>query len=156
MELNWLPLKIYCSGFKLDNSKLGSTQQQKICWHWHVARIISSQKIYGLYAPKHHIVELRGDVTNAGRTNKQSTKQTLKIELLSQWKLKADFRNYDHLVESGVGNKKDLLQPAFCYTLRYHHWKAIMFSVVRPGLSTWIWISQRSQLRPVGTCNRDS
>ena len=36
--------------FELDNSKLGSTQQQKICWHWHVARIISSQKIYGLYA----------------------------------------------------------------------------------------------------------
>ena len=22
---------------KLDNSKLGSTQEQKICWHWHVA-----------------------------------------------------------------------------------------------------------------------
>ena len=55
---------------KLDNSKLGSTQQQKICWHWHVARIISSQKIYGLYGPKHHIVEIRGDVTE-GRTNKR-------------------------------------------------------------------------------------
>ena len=48
---------------KLDNSKLGSTQQQNICWHWHVARIISSQKIYGLYGLKHHIVEVRGDVT---------------------------------------------------------------------------------------------
>ena len=54
---------------KLDNSKLGSTQQQKICWHWHVARIISPQKIYGLYARKHHIVEMRGDVTNAWRPN---------------------------------------------------------------------------------------
>ena len=52
---------------ELDNSKLGSTQQQKICWHWHVARIISSQKIYGLYARKHHIVEMRGDVTDARR-----------------------------------------------------------------------------------------
>ena len=57
---------------KLDNSKLGSTQQQKICWHWRVARIISSQKIYGLYARKHHTVEMRGDVTDAGRTNKQT------------------------------------------------------------------------------------
>ena len=53
---------------KLDNSKLGSTQQQKICWHWHVAGIISSQKMYGLYARKHHIVEMRGDVTDAGQT----------------------------------------------------------------------------------------
>ena len=52
---------------KLDNSKLGSTQQQKICWYWHVARIISSQKMYGLYARKHHIAEMRGDVTDAGR-----------------------------------------------------------------------------------------
>ena len=52
---------------KLDNSKLGSTQQQKICWHWHVARIISLQKIYGLYARKHHLVEMRGDVTDAWR-----------------------------------------------------------------------------------------
>ena len=73
---------------KLDNSKLGSTQQQKICWHWHVARIISSQKIYGLYARKHHIVEMRGDVTDAGRPTEQ-----LKIELLSQWKLEAESRN---------------------------------------------------------------
>ena len=58
---------------KLDNSKLGSTQQQKICWHWHVARIISSQKIYGLHARKHHMVEMRGDVTDAGQTNKRTT-----------------------------------------------------------------------------------
>ena len=57
----------------LDNNKLASTQQQKICWHWHVARIISSQKIYGLYARKHHIVEIVGDVTDAGRTNERTT-----------------------------------------------------------------------------------
>ena len=74
---------------KLDNSKLGSTQQQKIRWHWHVARIISSQKIYGLYARKHHIVEMRGDVTDAGRPT-----TTEDIELLSQWKLEAESRNY--------------------------------------------------------------
>ena len=28
---------------------------------------ISSQKIYGLYGLKHHILEIRGDVTDAGR-----------------------------------------------------------------------------------------
>ena len=46
---------------KLDNSKPGSTQQQNIyvCWLWHVARIISSQKIYGLYGLKHQTVEMR-------------------------------------------------------------------------------------------------
>ena len=53
---------------KQDNRKLGSTQQQKICWHKHVAMIISSQKIYGLYAWKHHIVEMGGYVTDAGQT----------------------------------------------------------------------------------------
>ena len=54
---------------ELDNSKLGSTQQWiQSKWHWHVARIISSQKIYGLYSLKHHIVEMRGGVTDAGRT----------------------------------------------------------------------------------------
>ena len=50
---------------------------------------ISSQKIFDLYGLKHHIVENRGGVTDAGRTNEQ----TLKIELLSQWKLEAEFRN---------------------------------------------------------------
>ena len=45
--------------------------------------------IYGLYGLKYHIVEMRGGVTDAGRT----TKRTLKIELLSQWKLEAEFRN---------------------------------------------------------------
>ena len=75
--------EIWC---KLDNSKLGSTQQQKICWHWHDARIISSQKIYGLYARKPHIVEMRGGVTDARRrrTNKQ-----LKIELLTTQPMEA-------------------------------------------------------------------
>ena len=65
----------------IDSSKLGSTQQQKICWHWHVARIVTSQKIYGLYARKHHIVEMRGDVTDAGQTTNDD--KQLKIELLS-------------------------------------------------------------------------
>ena len=45
-----------------------------IWWHWHIARIMSSHKIYGLCGLKHHIVEMRGDVTNAWRqTNKRRT-----------------------------------------------------------------------------------
>ena len=34
------PEPISVTRLEQDNSKLGSTQQQKICWHWHVARII--------------------------------------------------------------------------------------------------------------------
>ena len=41
----------------------------RIWWHWHVARIISSQKI--LYGLKHHIAEISGDVTDAGQTIEQ-------------------------------------------------------------------------------------
>ena len=42
---------------------------------------------------KHHIVEIRGDVTmRDGRTDEQ-----LKIELLSQWNLEAEFRNDGNL-----------------------------------------------------------
>ena len=49
--------------------------------------------VYGLYGLKHHIVEMRGGVTDAGQTNNKQ--RTLKIELLSQckWKLEAEFRN---------------------------------------------------------------
>ena len=57
----------------INNSKLGSTQQQRICWHWDVARIISSQKIFVVYGLKHHIVEMREDVTDAAQmTDKQT------------------------------------------------------------------------------------
>ena len=49
--------------------------------------------MYGLYGLKHQIVEIRGDVTMRDeRTNHDDNKQ-LKIELLSQWKLEAEFRN---------------------------------------------------------------
>ena len=37
-------------------------------------------------------MEMRGGVTDAGQP---TNRQTLKIELLSQWKLKAEFRNFD-------------------------------------------------------------
>ena len=37
---------------------------------------------------------MRGGVTDAGQ---QTTEQTLKIELLSQWKLEAEFRNDKNL-----------------------------------------------------------
>ena len=49
---------------------------------------MSSQKIYGLCGLKHHIVDITDHVTRRdGRRNKQG-----KIELLSQWKLEAEFR----------------------------------------------------------------
>ena len=41
-----------------------------------IVGVISFQKMYGLYGLKHHIVEISGDVTDAGRTNKQTNKQT--------------------------------------------------------------------------------
>ena len=39
-----------------------------LCSIVHIARIISLQKIYRLYGWKHHIVERRGDITDAGQT----------------------------------------------------------------------------------------
>ena len=35
-----------------------------------IVGIISFQKMYGLYGLKHHIVEISGNVTDAGRNNK--------------------------------------------------------------------------------------
>ena len=43
-----------------------------------IVGVISFQKIFGLYGLKHHIVEISGDVTDAGRDKRQ-----VKIELLS-------------------------------------------------------------------------
>ena len=34
-----------------------------------IVGVISFQKIFGLFGLKHHIVEISGDVTDAGRTN---------------------------------------------------------------------------------------
>ena len=51
------------------------------------------QEIYDLYGLKHHIVEMRGGVTDAGQPTNQPTNRTLKVELLSLWKLEAEFRN---------------------------------------------------------------
>ena len=44
-----------------------------------VVGVISFQKIFGLCGLKHHIVDISGDVTNAGKTDGQQ----VKIELLS-------------------------------------------------------------------------
>ena len=35
-----------------------------------IAHVMSFKKMYGLYGLKHHIVEISGDVTDAGRTDK--------------------------------------------------------------------------------------
>ena len=45
--------------------------------------------MYGLYGLKHHIVEISGDVTDAGRTNEQG-----KIMLLSLWMLEGRVSQY--------------------------------------------------------------
>ena len=45
---------------------------------------------------------MRGDVTDAGQTNKR---QKLKIELLSQWKLEAESRNFEKVKQD---KKKEL------------------------------------------------
>ena len=46
----------------------------------HVARIISSQKIYGLYARKHRIVEMRGDVTMRDDNRTSEDRATQPVE----------------------------------------------------------------------------
>ena len=47
---------------------------------WIVGRwivgIISFQKMYGLYGLKHHMVEISGDVTDAGRTGQVNDRAT--------------------------------------------------------------------------------
>ena len=65
----WL-LGLSGAHWELDYVQLCETQIEDIqlrIWHWHVARTISSQKIFGLYGVKHHIVEISGNVTDAGR-----------------------------------------------------------------------------------------
>ena len=52
-----------------------------------IVEVISFQKICGLYGLKHHIVEISGDVTKAGRdeqtTRKDRTTQLLNRQTLS-------------------------------------------------------------------------
>ena len=47
-----------------------------------IVGVISFQKMYGLYGLKHHIVEISGDVTDAGRTNEQTTSEYMATQLL--------------------------------------------------------------------------
>ena len=51
---------------------------------------------------------MRGGVTDAGQT----TKRTVKIELLSQWKLEAEFRNKQSI--NATKQTKNLSRPAQC------------------------------------------
>ena len=47
-----------------------------------IVGVISFQKMFGLYGLKHHIVEISGDVTDAGRTDKQTTSEDRATQLL--------------------------------------------------------------------------
>ena len=66
----------------------------RIWWQWHGARIISSQKMYGLGSPKHHKVEVRRGVTDTGW--RESIEQR-KIGLLSLWMLEGWFLQFETL-----------------------------------------------------------
>ena len=73
---------------KLDNSKLGSTQHMLTltCCQDHILteniRFVWSETLYC------------GDERRCHRCGTNDDKRTLKIELLSQWKLEAEFRNW--------------------------------------------------------------
>ena len=75
--------------WKLDNSKLGSTQQWMTltCCQDHIL----TENIWFVWSETSY----RGDERrcNGRGTNERTNEQTLKIELLSQWKLEAEFRN---------------------------------------------------------------
>ena len=47
-----------------------------------IVDVRSFQKIFGLYGLKHHIVEISGDVTDAGRTDEQTTSEDSATQLL--------------------------------------------------------------------------
>ena len=49
-------------------------------------------EIYSLYGLKHHIVEMRRGVTDAGQPNERT------VKILSQWKLGAEFSNWGELL----------------------------------------------------------
>ena len=45
--------------------------------------VVSFQKMYGLFGLKHYVVETSGDVTDAGRTNKQATREDRATQLVN-------------------------------------------------------------------------
>jgi len=69
--------------------------------------IITFQKIYGLYGLKHHIVEVRGDVTRRD-DKRRTTMEDRATQPLGCWK--AEFRNIDTIgVPSEVYLHKNLV-----------------------------------------------
>ena len=83
--------------------------------YW-IVGVTSFQKIYGLYGLKHHIVEISGDVTKAGRTDGRTNERTRKdsaTQLLNREAL--SFAMTKMLLHTGKGN---------CYTsASVHHEK---------------------------------
>ena len=47
-----------------------------------IVGVISFQKIFDLHGLKHHIVEISGDVTDAGRTGRDGTSEDSATQLL--------------------------------------------------------------------------
>ena len=44
--------------------------------------VVSFQKMYGLFGLKHHLVEISGDGTDAGRTEEQTTREESATQIL--------------------------------------------------------------------------
>ena len=57
----------YASGFGRSGGSVWVMGEWSV-GQW-IVGVISFQKIFGLFGLKHHIVEISGDVTDAGRTN---------------------------------------------------------------------------------------
>ena len=51
-----------------------------------IVRVMSFQKMYGLYGLKHHIVEISGDITDAGQDR---TRRQVNMVLLSFWSVRS-------------------------------------------------------------------
>ena len=80
------PFKIW---EELDNSKLGSTQQWMTltCCQDHIL----TENIWFVWSETSY----SGDERRCYRCGTNNDQRTVKIELLSQWKLEAEFRNLD-------------------------------------------------------------
>ena len=64
-----------------------------------IVGVISFQKMYGLYGLKHHIVEISGDVTDAGRTYGRRTREdTATHPMEAGWLSFAILNLYSHTV----------------------------------------------------------
>ena len=63
--------------------------------------------MYGLYGLKHYIVEISGDVTDAGRTDVRTDEQGKIVVLLSLWTLDTGGLVPQHMIEESFRSSAD-------------------------------------------------